>query len=65
MVGSVEPGGSKVRDHFFLVSLTLPVGVLGHLLPSGFERVFHSIYVFGKYCGSLLKGRSSLWDNHT
>ena len=45
MVGSVEPGGSKVRDHFLLVSLTLPVGVLGHLLPSGFERIFDRIYI--------------------
>ena len=45
MVGPVEPGGSKVRDHFLRVSLSLPVGVLGHLLPSGFERVFDSICI--------------------
>ena len=45
MVGPVESGDSKVRDHFLLVSLTLPVEVLGHLLPSGFERVFDSIYI--------------------
>ena len=45
MVGPVEPGGSKVRDHFLLVFLTLPVGVLGHLLRSSFERVFDSIYI--------------------
>ena len=36
VVRPVESGDSKVRDHFLLVSLTLPVGVLGHLLPSGF-----------------------------
>ena len=45
MVGPVESGDSKVRDHFFLVSLSLPVGVLGHLSPSGFERVFDSICI--------------------
>ena len=48
MVGPVESGDSKVRDHFFLLSSTLPVGVLGPSFPSGFERV----------C-SLLKARIS------
>ena len=45
MAGPVESGDSKVRANFFLASLSLPVGVLGHLLPSGFEHVFDSICI--------------------
>ena len=66
VVGPVELGGSRVREIFFLVSLTLSLLGSWSIFFSGFERVFHSIYVFvNTISGSLLKGRSRLWDNRT
>ena len=45
VVGPVEPGGSRVREIFFVVSLTLSLLGSMSIFFSSFESVFHSIYV--------------------